>query len=92
MVWVECHGFLVVEILIQLGPLDRGGHTTVDLIEGTISESGICRGRGMVIRCSLKVAKDEYSCEQVVRTHSVSGVNRGDRWHAPITLGGVNLR
>jgi hypothetical protein len=45
----------------------------------------------MTVHCSLKVAKTEDSREQVARTHCTSGVDRGDRWHARVTLGGVNL-
>jgi hypothetical protein len=41
--------------------------------------------------CSLfsQVLKAEDSCEQVARTHSVRGVNRGDRWHAPSRFGWI---
>jgi len=39
-----------------------------------------------------QVLKAKDSCEQVARTHSVSGVNKGDKWHASISLGGFNLR
>jgi hypothetical protein len=56
-VWVECCGFSIGKISIQRGSLDRGRHTVIDLFEGMISKSGICRGRAMVICCSLKLQK-----------------------------------
>jgi hypothetical protein len=62
-VWVERRGFPVVEISINPGPLDRGRHIVIDLVKGTILESGICRGRGTIIHCSLKVVKAKDLCE-----------------------------
>jgi hypothetical protein len=54
-VWVECFGSSIGEIMIQQGLLDRERHTFVDLIEGKILESRISRKRGTTIRCSPKL-------------------------------------
>jgi hypothetical protein len=48
----------------------------VDLVKGTISESGIHRGRGTVVGCSLEFRKLESPCGQVARTRPISREKR----------------